>query len=77
MGLSDVQLRAIIQQAVARQLVRPGAHAADAGGSADACREHPSHAMLPAARGANAGDACLIEPAVRCSHCGYCQSYGH
>jgi hypothetical protein len=21
--------------------------------------------------------ACLIEPAVGCNHCGYCQSYGH
>ena len=20
---------------------------------------------------------CVIEPAVRCNHCGYCQSYGH
>ncbi|HET9832342.1 MAG TPA: hypothetical protein VFP91_11550, partial [Vicinamibacterales bacterium] len=20
---------------------------------------------------------CIIEPAVRCNHCGYCQSYGH
>lgn len=23
------------------------------------------------------GDACLIEPAVRCNHCGYCESHGH
>jgi hypothetical protein len=77
MGLSDVQLGAIIQQAVARQLARPGADGADADGSTAVCREHPSHVMLPGVRGANAGDACLIEPAVRCSHCGYCQSYGH
>jgi hypothetical protein len=21
--------------------------------------------------------ACVIEPAVRCNHCGFCQSYGH
>ena len=20
---------------------------------------------------------CIIEPAVRCNHCGYCQSHGH
>ena len=26
----------------------------------------------------SAGDTeCLIEPAVQCNHCGYCQSYGH
>jgi hypothetical protein len=23
------------------------------------------------------GGPCLIEPAVRCNHCGYCQSHGH
>lgn len=32
-------------------------------------------ALLPLARG---GDGpCLIEPGVRCSHCGYCLSFGH
>ena len=39
---------------------------------------HASHAMLPLARGGDADDgACLIEPSVRCNHCGYCLSYGH
>jgi hypothetical protein len=23
------------------------------------------------------GGACLIEPAVTCNHCGYCQSHGY
>jgi hypothetical protein len=23
------------------------------------------------------GGPCLIEPAVACNHCGYCQSHGH
>jgi hypothetical protein len=23
------------------------------------------------------GDACVIEPAVTCNHCGYCESHGH
>ena len=23
------------------------------------------------------GGPCLIEPAVPCNHCGYCQSHGH
>lgn len=77
MGLSEVELRVIIQDLVARQLARRRADIADTGTSTDACREHPSHALLSAVRGANAGDACLIEPAVRCRHCGYCQSYGH
>ena len=33
-----------------------------------------SFAKLPLVRG---GDECLIEPSVRCNHCGYCLSYGH
>ena len=83
MRRSDAERRAIIRQVVARQLVRPGANVANVANvanatnvddSADACREHPSHATLPAVRSANARDACLTEPVVRC---GYCQSYGH
>jgi hypothetical protein len=39
---------------------------------------HASHVLLPLARGGDEGEGmCLIEPAVRCTHCGYCVSYGH
>ena len=38
---------------------------------------HASHMMLPLARGGDGDGPCLIEPAVRCNHCGYCVSYGH
>jgi len=34
-------------------------------------------ALLPLARGGDGDGACLIEPSVRCNHCGYCLSYGH
>ena len=37
---------------------------------------HASHARLPLRSGDDQG-ACLIEPAVRCNHCGYCLSLGH
>jgi hypothetical protein len=37
---------------------------------------HASHGRFPLAPGGDDG-ACLIEPAVRCNHCGFCQSYGH
>ena len=40
-------------------------------------RLHASHGLLPLLRGADGEGACLIEPAVRCNHCGYCLSYGH
>jgi hypothetical protein len=38
---------------------------------------HPSHGLLVVARGSEGDGSCLIEPAVGCIHCGYCQSYGH
>jgi hypothetical protein len=39
--------------------------------------DHASHHLLPLARGGDLDGACLIEPTVRCNHCGYCLSYGH
>jgi hypothetical protein len=80
MNVSDAELRALVREAVARHLGE-GMTGMKSGVMADAdvvgCREHASHGLLSLVRGADAGDACLIEPAVRCNHCGYCQSYGH
>lgn len=44
---------------------------------ASAFSAHASHLRFPLARGADDDGACIIEPAVRCNHCGYCQSLGH
>ncbi|MGH9310386.1 MAG: hypothetical protein ACRD1U_13495 [Vicinamibacterales bacterium] len=70
--MNEEQLRALVRDAVARHLgaadqgrrdERPLSFTADA-----------SHFRytLPESDG-----PCLIEPAVRCNHCGYCQSHGH
>ena len=40
-------------------------------------RQHPSHYRYGLASGDDADGPCLIEPSVRCNHCGYCQSHGH
>jgi len=40
-------------------------------------RDFAAFALLPLPRGGDTDGACLIEPAVRCNHCGYCLSYGH
>jgi hypothetical protein len=69
MQLSDSELRALVRDAIARQGQReapegqPGAHA--------------SQGLLPLQSGGDRDGACLIEPDVRCNHCGYCLSYGH
>jgi hypothetical protein len=71
--VDDQELRAMIRESIARHL-----------GAAPTIREshdrpaaHASHALLPLLRGGDGDGACLIEPAVRCNHCGYCLSYGH
>ena len=38
---------------------------------------HASHALLPLGPGGDSDGRCVIEPAVHCTHCGYCQSMGH
>ncbi len=42
-------------------------------------RNHASHATftLQVTVGDDGSAPCVIEPGVRCDHCGYCRSYGH
>lgn len=75
--MTEQELRALVRDAIARHagasstgsgvLVQPGV----------VFRLHPSHGMFPVPAGADADGPCIIEPAVMCSHCGYCKSYGH
>jgi hypothetical protein len=73
MDVSDDTLRALVREAIARHAGRPAQ--ATEPNAAESFRLHASHGRLPLVRGGDG--ACLIEPAVRCNHCGYCQSYGH
>jgi hypothetical protein len=79
MEISDQELRALVRDAIARN----GRAAAGPGDSAGSGvpgtfdRMHASHGRLPLAGGSEGDGLCLIEPAVRCNHCGYCQSLGH
>jgi hypothetical protein len=74
MDISEHELRAMVRDAIARHAAPTAAAAAPTG--VDACRLHASHGRLPLASGGDDG-ACLIEPTVRCTHCGFCQSLGH
>jgi len=82
MEISEQELRALVRDAIARNGRSAGAPA-DPGapgmpgtpGTFD--RMHASHGRLPLAGGSAGDGLCLIEPAVRCNHCGYCQSFGH
>jgi hypothetical protein len=72
--LSDEELRVLVREAIARHLGPDAAASWSVGAPRPA---HASHALFQLPVGGDAGGACLIEPAVRCIHCGYCQSYGH
>jgi hypothetical protein len=85
--VSEDQLRALIREAVARHL---GGASAPVVSAAVSRPEVPVAAFQPPPANAalhvshyqylalvNVGDACVIEPAVTCNHCGYCRSHGH
>ena len=77
--MTDHDLRAMIRDSIARQAGASGA-SRQLGGATDpasAFSSHASHLRLPLARGGDDDGACIIEPAVRCTHCGFCESYGH
>ena len=71
--MNEDQLRALVRDAEARHL----------GG--DAAPLHSESQPLPVSPHAShyryalpeSGGPCVIEPAVPCNHCGYCQSHGH
>ena len=71
--MTDQELRELVRDAVARHL----RHEAATPLATESSRPHPSHGIFAVLRGGDGDGACLIEPAVQCTHCGYCQSYGH
>jgi hypothetical protein len=71
--VTDDELRELVREAIRRRTGR----VVGAAPVAPPFGEHASHALLPLARGGDGDGACLIEPSVRCNHCGYCLSYGH
>ena len=73
--MNEDELRALVREAIARASGASG----DAGGrrSARLPRLDVAREPLPLRAAADPDGPCLIEPAVPCNHCGYCQSHGH
>jgi hypothetical protein len=72
--MNEDALRAIVRETLARiESGGRGPRQPDAGAPLQWTSD-PSHYQyaLPPSDG-----PCLIEPAVQCNHCGYCQSHGH
>jgi hypothetical protein len=75
MPLSDEDLRAMVRSAIARQAEQDLPEPDMAAASSPIL--HASHRLLSLVTGGDPDGRCLIEPAVACTHCGYCQSMGH
>jgi len=89
--MNEQELRGLVREAIERHLGRPeisdrpsaivhrpssvvGRQSSIGSRSSD----HASHILLKVIPGSEIDDGmCVIEPAVRCNHCGFCQSYGH
>jgi hypothetical protein len=90
--MNEQDVRALVREAIERHLGRPErsanaehyesrehyeSHALVRSAGLQA-GQHPSHVLLKVLPGSDADEGmCVIEPRVRCSHCGFCQSYGH
>jgi hypothetical protein len=78
MEISEQELRAMIRDAIHRSagaapiVSHPDALVLAPQGSLST---HASHGMLAVV--ATGDGECIIEPSVRCNHCGYCKSMGH
>jgi hypothetical protein len=78
--MTDEELRALVRDAIARHLggsTPPAGSAVGAPAPDPLWRSHPSFGRFLVARPADDDGNCLIEPSVRCNHCGFCQSFGH
>jgi hypothetical protein len=84
--MTDQELRALVRDAVQRHLgpraaatatasALPPAPIAEHARAPFSAPGHSSHALYISI--VNSGDACVIEPAVKCDHCRYCKSHGH
>lgn len=77
--MTEAELRAMIRESIARHLgtAEPTVRPPRLAPPDPRILLDPSHGLLPLARGTETDGACLIEPVVRCTHCGFCQSFGH
>jgi hypothetical protein len=70
--MDEEMVRELVRQAVARRLGEPPT--VPMVQVPQALLEHASHRRYLLKE---SGGPCIIEPGVRCSHCGYCESHGY
>lgn len=86
--MTDDEIRGLVRDAIARHLgggqqaaaaaPRTSVPSASTGSSpVPLWRAHPSFGRFLLPRDSEEGGQCVIEPAVACNHCGFCESFGH
>lgn len=75
--MHEDELRALIRDAVARHLAAVPVPVSPVAPSAPAWTSHLSHGRFVFLAPTEPDAPCVVEPHVRCHHCGFCQSYGH
>jgi hypothetical protein len=73
--MSEDAVRAAAEAAIARHLARRGS--GPAARRPDAAPGHPSFTLCVVPAGGDGEDACLVEPSVPCTHCGFCRTHGY
>ncbi len=76
-GMTENELRAMVRESIARVAAKGPTQSPPPPQSRMHAQAHASHGLFPVLRGGDGDGMCLIEPSVRCNHCGYCLSYGH
>ena len=74
--MNEDELRAMIRTAVEKHLGNPSDQPTGRLKPASISSLDLSFAQYPLDR-ADGDTSCLIEPAVRCNHCGFCKCHGH
>jgi hypothetical protein len=74
--MNEEALRALVRETLSRLQARDETGSGHSHPAVQplAVRDHASHYRYALS---GSGGACLIEPGVACTHCGYCQSHGH
>jgi hypothetical protein len=76
MEVSDQDLRQLVREAISRHTGSPALGALSEARAVARAESNGSFGRFLTLAPTEDGQ-CIIEPTVRCNHCGYCQSYGH
>lgn len=73
--MNEQELRSLVRSVIARHSEDSIRQPLEADVAAH--KHHASHLMFRLEADPGAEGRCLIESAVMCNHCGYCESWGH